>query len=438
MKAPRYNFWLLLFFLLTLIALFSIRMKAQALSLDILPSRTIEVAIQVPADTPVPKPPWTYLEKLQEAKDLVASSSLDLKVGKTELTYYENRISRNSNGQIQSVTLKKLNDPEREIALVLLDTENGNLEILEITERGNELTYPNGYSIRNVERSNGITNNAWNTCRQVLEPENKVIILNVWPHYVDKKIPRAIKDKRGKVIRTVYDTKQVVENVVYSPYCDQIHISEFVENGKNYRESISGQAYQILRERGVVSKAFPGRLIADLEYLKPEYFERLPLIEHMDYGEFTLDSRKSAERVDVLLGTNLEQAYNLTCSKAKACGWLQYTKTTWNAMKSKYPSAKLPVFETGVKDHTMSMVAAILLYDNNLNAAIKAFGSDILDDRNQLEEMLAANYNGGTVRPHKALRASILQSLADWLINPMRTETKQYIEKLRYIRSTYN
>jgi len=238
-------------------------------------------------------------------------------------------------------------------------------------------------------------------------------------------------------MRTTYINKEVVENVIYVPYCDQIHTPEFVENGKKYRKSITDQAFTMLKDKGVQSKAFPGTLVADVVYLRPEYFEMLPLVEHMDYGEFSLDSRKSAERVDVILGTNLARAYSLTCSKAKACGALQYTRTTWNSMDKKYPAADLPIFELGVTDHVISMAAAILLFDNNMASAIKEFGSKILDDPNQFAEMMYANYNGGTVRPYKSYRASILKSLEDWLVNPMRTETKQYIEKYRYVRENY-
>ena len=419
-----------------IVTLFVLRSDGQAL--DIIPARALVMEVNnLPSVTPQPIETWNFLDKLEEAKDLVASSSLDLKVSKKNTTYYENRISRSNKGIITSVTRKKMSSPEREVALVLVDTDSGELELVKIIEKGNQLTYPIGYQIENVERPNGITNNAWNTCRRVIQPANKAIILNVWPHYVTIKVANPIKDKKGKVMRTTYINKEVVENVIYVPYCDQIHTPEFVENGKKYRKSITDQAFTMLKDKGVQSKAFPGTLVADVVYLRPEYFEMLPLVEHMDYGEFSLDSRKSAERVDVILGTNLARAYSLTCSKAKACGALQYTRTTWNSMDKKYPAADLPIFELGVTDHVISMAAAILLFDNNMASAIKEFGSKILDDPNQFAEMMYANYNGGTVRPYKSYRASILKSLEDWLVNPMRTETKQYIEKYRYVRENY-
>jgi hypothetical protein len=437
MMLSKYKFWFLLFFILSLLSLILItRPKAEAFSLNSLPKNTIVVMNESPDAAPAQVTSWTYLDKLKEAEFLVASSSLNLKVGKKDYVYFENRIGHDFFGN-PVISQRRLTDPEREIALVIMDTVTGDLDLVNITQRGNDLTYPMEYDIMNVERSNGIRNNAWNTCRQITKPENKAIILNVWPHYVTKRVAKAGKDKRGRAI-TVYSNIEVVENVVYSPYCDALHLPEFVRNGSNRRNEIAKQALEILRQRGVQSTAFPGNLVSDVIYLKPEFFERLPLIEHMDYGEFAVDPKKSAERVDVILGTNGDRAYALTCSRAGACGWLQYTRPTWNNMKKKYPKAQLPVFEIGAPDHVTSMVAAILLYDNNLAAAIKEFGPTILDDSEQLEEMLAANYNGGTVRPYKALKASILKSLEDWLISPLRTETKQYVEKLRYVRQNYD
>src|SRR3989344_5820915 len=108
MKPPRHNFWLLLFLILTLFSILFLRLNAQAISF---PSRTIEVVTEIQA-TPLPiQSSWNFLDKLQEAKYLIASSSLNLKVGKKDYIYYERRVSRGSNGEILGITQKKLTDP---------------------------------------------------------------------------------------------------------------------------------------------------------------------------------------------------------------------------------------------------------------------------------------------------------------------------------------
>jgi len=83
------------------------------------------------------------------------------------------------------------------------------------------------------------------------------------------------------------------------------------------------------------------------------------------------------------------------------------------------------------------MMAAILLYDYNLAGYLREFGNSILNDSDQLEEILASSYNGAPAHAHKSLNASILQGLDDWITKYLKTETKEYMIKLRYIRDNY-
>src|SRR3990167_1171150 len=430
-------FWL--FFLLAVLALFVMRPRAE----ELLPSRSIEAQGANIASAVQPQFQWSFLDKIEEAKKLVLDANLVLKVGQKDIVYYESRITQNANGTV-SVTKKRMADPEREIALVLVDLKSGDLKLIAVTEKGNELIMPAGYEIENITRPNGITNNSWNTQRRVVEPKNHAVILNVWPYWVTERVPRIVKDVRGRS-RTVYDNKKVVENRIYIPFSSELVAQELVDSGKNRRKYTVQKARELLAERQVMSKTYPGKLIVDIELLKPEVFERLPLIEQADYAEFLLDSEASLKRVDVIIGANGAFAYAYTCSGASACGLLQFTRGTYNDMKKKYPKALLiSDFAIGYKDQVNLMMAAMLLHDNNLAAMISKFGETKISQTIKkygegiIEERLAANYNGGTVRPHKALSASILKNLTDWLINPMRTETKQYINKLRYIRENYN
>ncbi len=412
--------------------------------LQALSSRAISVEITgLPDVQSNPIPSWTFEEKIEEAKQLVEASQLKLKVGAKDLVYYENRITLDSNGKVRVIN-KRLTDPEREIALVLINLETGELDLIKITERGGHIIVPTGYEIESVTRPNGITSNAWNTQRKVIKPENHAVILNVWPHFVTKKIPKIIKDKQGRK-KTIYINEKTIEHRIYSPFSVDIAVPELVYEGKNYRQELVQKARDSLRRQKVRSRAYPDKLLVDVEILKPEFFERLPLIEQADYREFTLNPTASFERIDVIIGANKETAYAFTCSRAKACGLLQYTKGTYNDMRKKYPAAQLHSdFEAGYKDPANLMVAAMLLHDNNLASLIKEFGEvkivKLIEQYGEdfIEEMLAANYNGGTVRPYRSLRASILKSLADWITSYLRPETRQYIDKLRYVRENYD
>jgi len=429
-------FWLL--FILAIVSLLVIRPKAE----ELLPVRNIEIQGANFASVVV-QHKWTFLEKIEEAKKLVANSNLQLKVGDKDIIYYESRITQDSNGKI-SVIKKQMAGPEREIGLVLIDLTTGELKLTTITEKGSQLISLSSYEFENVTRPNGITNNLWNTQRRVIKPVNHAVILNVWPHWVTTRVPRVIKNKNG-TSRTVYDTKKAVENRSYVPFSEELKVKGLVDSGKNRRKDIVEKARELLTDRKVMSEAYPGKLLTDVELLKPEVFERLPLIEQADYAEFLINPLASIERVDVIISSNGDSAYAYTCSGASACGLLQFTKSTYDNMKKKYPKALLiSDFEIGYKDHVNLMMAAMLLHDNNLVSLISEFGkvkiSQVIQKYGEviIEEMLAANYNGGTVRPHQALKASILKNLTDWLINPLRTETKQYIDKLRYVRKNYN
>ncbi len=420
-------------FFLTLLTLLIAQIHAQALTM---PKNTFEVQGPEPSQTPSPSvSEWTYQEKIKEGLALIEKNKPVLKVGVNDIIFYERRIIQN-NGLV-SIAKKQMHEPERDVALVLLNTGTGKLNMITINEKGDKLSPPPGYKIAFVERTNGIKKNVWNTQRTVIEPSDTIVLLNVWPHFVTKTVPRSIKTKNGKT-KTIYETKKTVENVVYSPYGDGLHVPELIEAGREHRASDVQTAFDFLRKRGVMSRAFPSKLLADVDVLRPEFFERLPLLEQTDYAEFLFDPKKALERVDVIIGANGDNAYAPSCSHAGACGYVQFTRGTYMAMDRKYPSARLMKdFETGAGDHINSTMAAILLFDYNLVGYLDEFGQSILNDPDQLEEILDSSYNGNPVHAHRSLNASILQGLDDWITKYLRPETKGYMVKLRYIRDNY-
>jgi len=119
---------------------------------------------------------------------------------------------------------------------------------------------------------------------------------------------------------------------------------------------------------------------------------------------------------------------------------LQFTPATYAQLVKAYPKAALiKDFKTGAADHLNSFKAAILLYDQNLKGLIKSNGTKVLQDLN-LEEYLAASYNGAPSRASKSLAASILSGIQDWVNalsgkkGGLATETKGYLAKLRYLQ----
>jgi hypothetical protein len=304
-------------------------------------AQTIEVK-----NSPTPeeaKPTWTYREKIAEAEKML--EGVGLYVGNELITYYEDR--RSTTG---SVTKKQLEDPEMEIALVILNKKTGDLKLVKIRQRGAELISPPEHKVSIRYRLNGIGWNAWNTDYNV--GDDYVVIRNKYPVVASKVVKERKKNSKGAYVTTSKKVIEKVEFFNYSPYSDALHVPELVEAGKQDIKKLVADAYDILQAKGVKSSAYSGQLISDVAILKPEFFEILPLIEHADLTEFKIDPLRTTERVLVIFGANPGVAFSRTGSVAGARGPLQYTKVTYDAMRKKYPAAGIePDFQKGTSDH---------------------------------------------------------------------------------------
>ena len=393
---------------------------------QILPSSKIIEYQSTPTPSPTPIP-WTIFDKISEGKKLL--EHIALFVGLKDIPYTEKRVS-NSNGKI-SITDRTIKDPERQIALVLLNTQTGELSKIIVTKRGGELIVPEGYEIEVIERASGIRWNYWATQYKVSRPENTIVILNKWPEPKNVTVKKVVTNSKGKKV-TVNQTNRQIEYITYSAYNDDLRRPELVAKGGEYIKATVESAYQKLKERNVQSRALPGKNISEVSQLKTTFFEKIPLMEQTDLGEFLLDAEHMTDRVKVVLATNEIEAFAKTCNRVSACGWIQFTPGTYSAIRKSYSKARLePDFVKGAADHTNSMMAAILLYDYNLSNLIKNHGIKIADDP-RLEEYLAAAYNGSPKWVDKSLKA-VIAGAGDW-IGHLKNETKGFIAKLRLIR----
>src|SRR3989344_1246876 len=408
-----------------------------------LASRTIDIEVTALSQSPESSPmtAWNIMDKLAKKDDELAKIAVSM--GAKEKIYYENRISVKSDGT-KSITRKKLSDKERSLGLKLLDTVTGEVKIIKvetkITVDGVAIKAPEDYQIEIVERPNGIKWNYWNTLYRVTSPENTVVIENFFPREVTETVSRVVKGKVKK------ETKKVVRGFLYVPHSEFFEEGEnqsiLVEAGRNRDKNVVAEAFDTLRSRGVMSRSFPGTLVADVKALNPKFFERLPLLEQGDLTEFTLDPERTVKRTLIILGANGENAWKYTCNRSDACGWIQFTPGTYKTLRATYPAAKLiPDFKEGAGNQVNSMMAAILLHDYNLAGLIKKHGIKIVDDL-LLEEYLAASYNGAPKWVHNSLTATISKGLLDWVtaLSPtrkdskggLRNETRGFMAKLRY------
>ncbi|MDP3697736.1 MAG: hypothetical protein Q8R55_07055 [Candidatus Taylorbacteria bacterium] len=377
---------------------------------------------------------WTLLDKIDENEDDLKNTQL--KIGKKKYTHIEERIVYNAEGKITSIRKERKTDFEREIALRLLNLDTGVTEIVIVQKRGLLLIAPVGYDVQVVKRRNGIQWNGRNTHLKVLRPSQNIVIKIAWPDEKTKK------------------------NFIYSPYSADdpntpdeiepgIHTPETVATGTEYARNIFTMACQILHDRGIRSRAFPQYLVCETPFLPLKAYQRLLLIEQMDESEFYLDSRKTAERVLVILGTNPNRAFP-TCNSSKpwrACGLMQFTDRwrgkgrpgTYSTVVRAFPEAKLiKTFPAGAFDHINVAIATILLYNLNLDDLVRKFGQKIIEkiieDPVFTEMVLAAPYNGGLGWTNKALVDYFSGKIEDWTISKhLRKETRGYAVKHRYL-----
>lgn len=381
---------------------------------DILQVRVLAMAdIMVPlsyktAEQTVPS--CDPLEQIHKAEELL--KPVELSVGTKPYRYSERRA-----GGLVSFT-----DPEKQIALELLDEKNCTLSQVVITKQGDKLIAPAGYDIEAVTRVNGIRWNNWATEYAVTTPHGLTVIANKYPLV------------QGAKVTMVY----------YTPYSKELHVPELVDGGRGYLTDLAKSAYEELKQQQVPSMTGNHTLVAEVPSLKPEFVARLVPNELMDMTEFLLDPTWTTERIHVVIGANRDRVATYTCSKARACGIMQFTGGTYALMAKMYPQAKLnPDFVAGARDPLNAMKAAVLLHDYNLSALIGRFGSSVAADP-KLEEYLAAAYNTGVGRVEAVLAVAFKAKAADWAETKgkganehLLGETKGYIAKLRYLRDQW-
>mgnify|MGYP001614317181 CR=1 FL=1 len=366
--------------------------------------------------------------KIDESRSLL--EPITLNVGSNEYRYTEARAGR---------TLM-FKDPEKDIALALMNLETCELRTVVVTKRGDTLITPREYDIDVVRRANGIRWNNWATEFVINRPEGFAVIANSYPYIKVTTTKTTTKNKAGKKVTTTKTEKTTVP-VFYTGYTKDLHTPELVLGGRAYLEQLAQRAYDELRRLNVQSLASPGARVADVSSLKPSYLARLAPNEHMDMTEFILDPLWTAERIQVVIAANRDRVASYTCSPASACGLMQFTAGTYVMMQRLYPAALLTGdFVNGARDPFNAMKAAVLLHDYNLSQLTGTFGESITSDP-RLEEYLAAAYNTGIGRVIKIVRIAKKNKSPDWAeVRGSRSgerllaETKGYIAKLRFLK----
>lgn len=267
----------------------------------------------------------------------------------------------------------------REMALAILDAD-GSIKIARAIKRdpGFEVLTP-GF-ILSMRRENGI-----NSDIACVDPAGGKIVAVKYP----------VSNEGNR-----FGPGELVIEAIYTPYSGEIKTEAVIKRGIDVQNGFIERAYKHLRDRGVLSRAFPGRRIVDV--IPQDILRVLLLNEHIDPGEFkgAAVTKPLVDRVLTVIGTNRDKAYAYSISPAGARGLVQMIPSTYSLLLGRYTSAGLKSnFHVAVSDPINAVMAQVLLCDSDWES-IRA-RTDLPAER--VGPYLAAAYNGGVGRVLTAL-----------------------------------
>lgn len=261
------------------------------------------------------------------------------------------------------------------------------LTIVEAKKFGDELTVTSGpkLPIR-------VTYSGKLYSRYALPPETESYVVGVI-------YPVLTKKTVGKKVS--YEAR----DTVYVPYDSAFYVPEVLSAGSDYLSFLIQDAYDELREKKIMSRAFPDKLLADV--IDPYLAKSIAVIEHSDHASLLAedDPERTVGRFLVKLASNEDGAFDAAISSAGAAGLVQFIPSTYALMVQKRPDLGLiPDFRAGMADHQNAVKAQVAYLDMDL-AGMPTIRAMYETDKAGAGEYLAAAYNGGSTRVKRAYTA---------------------------------
>lgn len=149
----------------------------------------------------------------------------------------------------------------------------------------------------------------------------------------------------------------------YTPYHPDFKDPQLVSDGLAYLSTRVKNALSDLRTRGVMSKAYPGELVADV--VPVEIPIAIAAIEQSDDKKFQEEKRGTTEAVFIEYALNRERAFMWSQSVSPAIGAMQFTRRTYESIaRDEYVEAQLNLdFMEGSRNLDNVLKAAICLVD---------------------------------------------------------------------------
>ncbi|MFP5263189.1 MAG: hypothetical protein ACLGJB_14910 [Blastocatellia bacterium] len=297
----------------------------------------------------------------------------------------------------------------REMALAVMNSD-GDIQTVRAIKRDSAFEVLTPGFVISVRRENGI-----NTDFACINPPGGKVLAVKYP----------VSNEGNR-----FGSGDLVIEAVYTPYSGEIKTEDVIRRGIEVQDEFIRRAYAHLAERGVMSRAFPGRKVVDV--IPTDVLRVLLMNEHIDPGEFKSEglTRSLVERVLTVIGTNGDKAYTYSVSSAGARGLVQMIPSTYSLIANRYPGAGLKLnFTQGMADPVNAVVAQVLLCDSDWQT-IKT-RSDISAER--IGPYLAAAYNGGVGR----VLSILSHNETDWMDEPdanrkpMKTVSERVAVKVR-------
>lgn len=387
---------------------------------------------------------WKLTDKIEEGKELLKNSP-PLRFKEVPRKDKRGRIIKKKGQPVMEVA-------EKEIALAILDTETGvvfekrywlnTAEINKANElRKKYLDDPDNLPRFQSENTNekfravSIWWNSFNSDISILKEGTAagryVVVAN---KYLMSNEDLAYPEDR---------TGAKYSDIVYVPHSKDIQDLMVIASGKDFINESVRQAFDELAQAGVISRAFPGKLVVDT--VSPAFVKNILINEQSD-PKLTLASTDSAkyqaERVLVRYGANKEKTFRYTVSKTGASGPAQIMPKTYSypkkgtGMLQAYIGANLiRDIDIGRVDMVNAVKAQILVFDdhmtyvinkvNNSGSKAKKVFAGLSPD--QLDEVRAMIYNGGPNKYNVATGGLNLR------VKGVR-ETLPFVQKFRMIR----
>ncbi len=402
---------------------------------DIFSDRTIEAE---GALLPILQDDWKLANKIEEGKELLENSP-PLKFEEAPQKDKKGRIIKKKSQPVMEITRK-------EISLAVLDTQTGMvfekrywLSMAEINKasdlRKKYLDNPDHLPILRSSDANeefGAVSNWWNSfnsdlsiVKDGLVSSRYIVVAN---KYLMSNDDLAYPEDR---------TGERYSDIINVPYSSVLKDKTLIVAGKQFINDRVNEAFKELTESGVMSKAFPGRLVT--ETMTQTFVKNIFLTEQTDPKMMinsTDGGKELVERVFIRLGANGEKAFRYTVSKTGASGLGQIMPKTYASMFNNYSSAQLiKDVDIGRVDVKNGIKATALVLDEHLGgvknraygkgtAARKRFDALTPD---KLEEVRGMAYNGGATKYNTATGGLNMKSKG-------AKETAGFIQKFRMIR----